>query len=54
MATEDCAICGGRVPLGDCTHLLVNPADGEVTDRYVCTGCYEEEVRPLLGLVECS
>lgn len=52
MPTERCGICGTKVPMDDSTHLLVNPADGEVTDHYVCSGCYEEEVAPLLGLGE--
>ena len=52
MPTERCGICGTKVPMGHSTHLLVNPADGEVTDHYVCGSCYEAEVVPLLDLSE--
>jgi hypothetical protein len=49
MLTEQCVACGADVPLSGAVHMLVNPKDGgEVTDGYLCRGCYEEHVEPIL------
>lgn len=49
MLTEQCVACGTDVPLSGAVHMLVNPKDGgEVTDGYLCRGCYEDHVEPIL------
>jgi hypothetical protein len=49
MLTEQCVACGTDVPLSGAVHMLVNPKEGEdVSDGYLCRGCYEEHVEPIL------
>jgi len=45
---EECGVCGDRVPFDATVHLLVHPAEGEVTDYYVCENCYDAELAVLL------
>ncbi|WP_164471630.1 hypothetical protein [Halosimplex salinum] len=46
--TEQCGICGERVPFDATVHLLVNPQDEEgIRDRFVCQSCHEAEITPL-------
>jgi hypothetical protein len=49
MLTERCVACGTDVPLSSAVHMLVNPKDdGDVVDGYLCSGCYEEHLAPIL------
>ena len=49
MLTEQCVACGADVPLSGAVHMLVNPkGEAEVVDGYLCRGCYEEHVEPIL------
>lgn len=50
MGSEECAICGDRVPFGSTTHVLLNPkhVDG-VADHYVCRPCYDEHFEGLFA-----
>ncbi|MEF8851317.1 MAG: hypothetical protein V5A28_02705 [Haloarculaceae archaeon] len=46
--TEQCSVCGGRVPFSGTVHVLVHTQSDEgVVDYYVCRSCYEAELAPL-------
>jgi len=48
MPTEDCGVCGTRVPFSDTVHVLVHTRTDEgVVDYYVCRSCYEGELAPV-------
>lgn len=50
MAFEECRICGSEVLYSDSVHATVHTRGDEgVIDFYVCSGCYDDELAPLLA-----
>jgi len=51
MALETCGSCGQQVPFSETVHVLVHTkSEDGVIDSYVCRGCYERHLRPIVDV----